>query len=219
MILEIFGLLGVIFSALMILVPSYRRPAGKKEGIPILLAYGYLNHIGVWVMQRKRLSQMGLGPIYTVPLASPFSSIEKHAEKIFDEIERRGFHKVILVGYSMGGLACAHYMTKHPEKVAKVIAISSPFQGTLMAWVAPGKNGAEMRPGSPFLRKLVPHLKNAPLYFIESECDEIVQPNASKVFDIPQGHLFLIRNLGHAGLIFSKRVSDRIAHWIKNLSQ
>jgi predicted alpha/beta hydrolase family esterase len=212
MTLEIFALLGVIFSALMILVPSYRKPAGRKGGKPILLAYGYLNHVGVWVLQRRWLAQKGFGPIYTVPLASPFSSIEKHAAKVKEEIEKRDLKKVTLVGYSMGGLACAYYATAHPERVEKVIVISAPFKGTVMALLAPGKNGAEMRPGSEFLRKLISHMKQSrvPFYFIESECDEIVQPNAAEVFDIPKGHLLVIRNLGHAGLIFSRRVNQRI---------
>jgi hypothetical protein len=56
----------------------------------------------------------------------------------------------------MGGLAVWYLLqeTRGEIPVGRVVFLATPFQGTLTAFLAWGEGGAEMVPGSEFLRKL-----------------------------------------------------------------
>ena len=50
-------------------------------------------------------------------------------ERRLDEIELRYEQPVVLVGWSLGGLFARELAKLHPDKVAKVITMGSPFSG------------------------------------------------------------------------------------------
>jgi triacylglycerol lipase len=61
-----------------------------------------------------------------------------------------------LVGFSMGGLVTRYYVQKlgGTERVRRLVTISAPHQGTLLAYLRWNEAGRQMRPGSDFLRML-----------------------------------------------------------------
>lgn len=69
-------------------------------------------------------------------------------------ISRAG--SVAIVAHSMGGLATRYYLAREGAgaPVRRVVFAGTPHRGTWAAWLAWGRGGAEMRPGSGFLRGL-----------------------------------------------------------------
>ena len=61
-----------------------------------------------------------------------------------------------LVGFSMGGLVCRYYLQRLGglERVHRFVTISTPHQGTVMAWLIANPGCRQMRPRSAFLRDL-----------------------------------------------------------------
>ncbi len=61
-----------------------------------------------------------------------------------------------LAGYSMGGLVARHYLQERGghARVRRFVSISSPHNGTLVAWLRAKPGARQMRAGSAFLRRL-----------------------------------------------------------------
>lgn len=86
------------------------------------------------------------------------SNIE-HAMEIADAAQalRRvaGADRIAAVAHSMGGLALRHFLSHGgADTVHTAIFAGTPHRGTWLAWLAWGRGGSEMRPGSGFLKQL-----------------------------------------------------------------
>jgi triacylglycerol lipase len=71
-------------------------------------------------------------------------------------LERTGSPSAALVAHSMGGLAVREYLARAGDAapVHTAVFVGTPHRGTWVAYLAWGRGGAEMRPGSEFLRRL-----------------------------------------------------------------
>lgn len=204
----------------------YRRqkPPVSNKGCPIFLIHGYLNTGSVWDVQKifLRGSGKGLGPFYTLDLGSPFSSIESHAQTVAKQAEQiakeTGRSELILVGHSMGGLVslCYALTMAPPGFVSKIITIGSPLQGTHVAKIGLGKAAREMERGSSFVKELELLSKGTtiPIYHIGTKTDQIVIPYESSFYPGPKKRCLLLSDIGHASLLFSKRVANQLAKWL-----
>jgi pimeloyl-ACP methyl ester carboxylesterase len=62
---------------------------------------------------------------------------------------------VILIGHSMGGLVLRAYLRRYGrDKVARIVTLGSPHQGTRLAHLGLGRNARQMRMGSSWLAEL-----------------------------------------------------------------
>ncbi len=193
----------------------------RGNGRPILLVHGYMNHGSIWRLFKKRLENLGFGPIYVIHLGHPFRSIrfyalkvKERAEQIAKETKRKD---LILIGHSMGGLVSSWYAGELAPKhtVTDVITIGSPLFGTPVAYLGLGPNAREMEPNAPFLQELhasISRNKQIRFYHLATRCDQLVIPGTSAI--IARNEYFIIDDLGHASLLYSHRVVDRIARWI-----
>lgn len=213
-ILALFAVLALRISSYFI---RYDQTVGKQDGIPILLVHGYFNTCSVWIYIRKYLVIQGFGPIYTLSLRRPFASIEEHAKTVglkAEEIKREtGKTELVLIGHSMGGLVSAYYAQNNP--VSKLIAIASPFRGTKLAKLAPGKNGREMERGSAMALRLSEPMA-FPLYQIATKTDQLVLPYSSCITVADPTHQLILEDIGHASLLFSPRVAAQLKSWLVN---
>src|SRR6266566_88943 len=107
----------------------FRRPARPR--LPVVLAHGFLGFDEIEVASRKHLYFRGIGAhleglgarIYS-PRVPPASSIADRAQKLADLIRALPEPRVNIVAHSMGGLA---------GRVASLITIAAPHQGTPLA--------------------------------------------------------------------------------------
>jgi triacylglycerol lipase len=111
---------------------------------------------------QQRLVRDGWSEEEVMPLEfiDPIGSSVGHAVELEDALQellaRTGAQEVDIVAHSMGGLAVWVYLrTKgNPLRIRRVVFLASPFHGTVTAHLAWGDGGAEMKPGSEFLRNL-----------------------------------------------------------------
>ena len=77
--------------------------------------------------------------------------VKQYVDKNFPPEE-----KIILVGFSMGGLVTRYYLQRlnGREKVNKYVSISAPNNGSILAYFLPFKGIQQMRPHSNFLQDL-----------------------------------------------------------------
>lgn len=215
---EAFAFLGVV---LLRCFPSRQKFIPGRGGKPILLVHGYVNHGSAWNFLMRHLKAVGLGPLYTINLGYPFRSIRLYAEQVkqrADQIlDETKAPSLILIGHSMGGLISAWYATKldSSHRVSHLITIASPFQGTPMARVGLGSNAREMEPNSPLLEELKAAMILNPrirFHHIATKSDQLVIPGDSAI--LPEHPHFVMEDIGHASLLYSKRVAHQISKWL-----
>lgn len=201
------------------------RVLTRGAGRPILLIHGYVNHGSVWAPLKRQLEALHLGPIFTVNLGHPFRSIREYAEKVKQRAAEialeTGRSDLILIGHSMGGLVASWYATQlaAPQTVTDVITIASPLAGTHIARIGFGQNAREMEPDSPFIQELQAAIgQNTEIrfYHIATKTDQLVVPYVSAV--IAKNDHFIFNDIGHASLIFSKKVAHKIHEWVRDSS-
>lgn len=204
---------------------NQNRFIGKPQGRPVLLVHGYLHDSSAWIYMKKKLKSEEIGPIYTLNLLHPFRSIVNYSEIVAKKAEKialdTGRKDLILIGHSMGGLVCSWYATKiaPPSTVTDVITIGSPLKGTYAAYLALGSNGSEMKPKSSFLRELQQEIEqnqNIRFYHIGTKTDQLVIPSSSSWIGDDLERQFVVDDIGHVSLLFSKRVLKKVCTWIKN---
>ena len=89
----------------------------------------------------ERLAEDGETMVYT-PAVDPFNSSDYRANQLLDHIdqilEETGKKKVILIGHSQGGLDARRVATLAPDKVAVVMTVATPHNGSAVADIALG---------------------------------------------------------------------------------
>lgn len=119
-----------------------------------------------------------------------------HAEEIADAIASLRYRvhaeSVDVVAHSMGGLALRWLLGTEPgTPVNTAIFAGTPHAGTWAAWLAWGGGGAEMRPGSRFLRQLASQRLPVSLraHSLRTPIDTRVFPSASAWLEGTQCHV------------------------------
>jgi triacylglycerol lipase len=128
----------------------------------VLLVPGWLRGAKELMPLAERLVRDGWPEEWVQPLEfrDPVGSNLDHAEEIEEAVRalqaRTGSHMVDVIAHSMGGLALWTLLQREGDvlPIRRVVFLGSPLQGTLIAHLAWGEGGEEMRPGSDFLNKL-----------------------------------------------------------------
>ena len=156
--------------------PDRLRPAAS----PVLLVHGYMCNRGCWWWLRRRLEAAGY-PVATITLETPWRSIDDFAEQLHARVQSvcaaTGVQTVTLIGHSMGGLVSRAYMACHgAERVAGLITIATPHQGSRLAALGMGHDARQMRAGSDWIRALADHRVTVPFVSIRTLQDNFVLP-------------------------------------------
>ena len=129
---------------------------------PVLLVPGWFRGAKELMPLAERLVRDGWPEDWVLPLEfkDPVGSNFDHAGEIEGAIaelqERTGQRRVDIIAHSMGGLALWVLLQRDGDilPIRRVVFLASPLQGTLIAHLAWGEGGEEMRPGSGFLNGL-----------------------------------------------------------------
>ncbi len=193
-----------------------------KKFRPILLIQGYLHNSYVWMYLGKKLKDKGFGPIYTINFKKPFSSIEQQAldvqKKVKQILEENNTQNLILIAHSMGGLIASYYALNlaQDNHITDIISIATPYGGSSFAKIAIGKCAKEMKKKSVFieeLRKKIEKEKIINFYFITSKTDQLVRPQSALIGNNLEKQ-YILNDVGHISLLFSKKVNDQISKWL-----
>jgi triacylglycerol lipase len=185
----------------------------------VLLVHGYTCNRGSWWWMRRRLEKAGLA-VATLNLEPMYGAIDDYVATLRQRIEEvcrdTGAQRLTLVAHSMGGLACRAYLARHGAgRVAKVITLGTPHRGSEIARIAPGRNGRQMEPDSPWLNALAAKdlPKGVETTAIYSLHDNFVMPQERG--SIEGWQLRPVIGLGHLTMGFSPRIADEIVAAIR----
>jgi len=108
-------------------------PRGDSSAVVVIPGFlgsdFYLSHLHSWLGRigyRSYLSGIGLN-------AECPNLLIRHRliETVGKAIKESGGRKIHLIGHSLGGIIARSVAAQHPDKVASVISLGSPFRGTV----------------------------------------------------------------------------------------
>jgi triacylglycerol lipase len=176
--------------------------------LPLLLIHGYQCNRGFWIWLRRKLEAAGW-TVATHSLEPVYADIDSYsdgiARRIAEVLAATGAPQVILVGHSMGGLASRAYLRRHGmAKVARLVTLGSPHQGTLLARLGLGPNARQMRIGSAWLTALQAPLPAASVSIYSCHDNYVFPQQACSTLDGAAN--VAIGGVSHLGMAFSPRV-------------
>ena len=138
--------------------PGVLVPQGEQHRIPVVLVHGFVCNHRIWDDMTGRLRAAG-HTVYTVNLEPLFGSIDQYPPIIEAAVQalckHTGQAQVALVGHSMGGLAIRAWMREFgTARVARVITLGTPHQGTAAHVPVPTTNSLQMQWQSAWLKEL-----------------------------------------------------------------
>lgn len=187
------------------------------DRLPLLLVHGYQCNRGFWFWMRPKLESAGW-TVATHSMEPVWTEIDDYAEGIDRRIDEvlaaTGAPQVILVGHSMGGLACRAYLRRHGRrKVGRLITLGSVHHGTRLAHLGLGPNARQMQIGNPWLVALgttnAVHLPPGSVS-IFSYHDNYVFPQETGSM-LEGAANIAIAGVSHIGMAFSPVVLDALA--------
>jgi triacylglycerol lipase len=183
----------------------------------VLLVHGIADSAASMRMLQKRLARAGRESLaITLKPGDGSISLEALSLQLRDYVGTyfSSDERFDLVGFSMGGLVCRHYVQflEGRRQVDRLITISCPNHGTLLAFLNSRVGCKEMRPGSAFLQKLnhdCSPLRDLNLTSLWTPLDLIILP--AKSSRMPVGINQKVRVLAHPLMILQRKPLDEIA--------
>jgi pimeloyl-ACP methyl ester carboxylesterase len=190
---------------------DFKEPAR----VPVLLVHGYICNHRIWDKLTRALRQAG-HPVLAIDLEPLFTSIDDYAsviEQAAIQLQRAsGADKIALVGHSMGGLAIRAWMrAQGTQRVAQVITLGTPHQGTQVPQWVTTPNGTQMHWHSAWLVELerseTPATRSLMQLALTPQ-DNIVFPQRSQTLEGAAVTEF--SGLGHVQLC----LNDDVIEWV-----
>lgn len=190
----------------------------KQNTLPILLVHGYGCNSGYWTSLSAQLSARGLNH-YAIDLEPILAEIDDYVPMLAKRIDAicaaTGHSQLIIIAHSMGGLVSRCYLRVHGhQKVAQLITLGTPHNGTGLANFGPGKNSKQMRynkktGSSAWLQALGASedaATRAKITSIFSYHDNIVSPQLSS--QLSGANNIAIHGTGHVALALNRKVQQ-----------
>lgn len=191
--------------------PDQLAPTPGAAGV--VFVHGFFCNRAFWHPWLQRLARDGR--VYAaVSLEPVFGSIDAYAATVDAAVRR--VHAatgvpVLLVCHSMGGLAVRAWLrqTGADARVAHVVTIGTPHQGTWLGRYGRTANARQMRLDSAWLRELAQsesaeHRRRFTCY--HSNADNIVFP--TPVATLPDADNRFLPGVAHVAMAFDERVMD-----------
>ncbi len=128
--------------------------------------------------------------------------LDQASTVVSDYIIKNNLKKVIILTHSKGGLVAAGVLKKHPQNIAKIISICTPWQGSLLGYLKTYFL-EELLPGSPVIANIKNHLDLSRIINIYAAKDNHVIPNKNLL--IPQAINICVPVYGHARILTSPK--------------
>jgi len=177
------------FVLLFTLVQPFDRFFLKADPPPtagrpcVLLIHGYQCNRGFWWWLAPRLVARGCN-VATLSLEPIHTSIDAYVAAVAARIEAfcrdAGAERIVLVGHSMGGLVARAYLRRcGAGRIARLVTLGTPHQGSVLAHLGLGENARQMQPGSEWLSALAQTPLSVPAVAVYSPHDNYVMPQDS----------------------------------------
>lgn len=195
---------------------------GAPRQVPVLLVHGFLCNHRVWDDVARALHQAGHA-VLALNLEPPFAALDDHVPTIESGLKRlqaeTGAKQVALVGHSMGGLVIRAWLRKHgAARVARIVTLGSPHQGTAAARWSITPNGRQMRWHSDWLQQLermeTPGVRRL-MHLALTPQDNVVFPQRAQ--QLPGASMTEFAGLGHLQLCLEPTVIAWLLQQLRDL--
>lgn len=193
--------------------PKIPNPIGVQlKPTPILFIHGVFHNRATFAYLTQRLNWQGFKRIKEVNFLTGLRSIQSMAEQTAFHVRQLQnefqINEIDIIAHSMGGLVARQYIQSlgGDGRVRNLITLGTPHQGTNLSRVFPLKHLRELSPKSHFISKLnaQPIPKTTQVLSISGELDFMIHPQEHAQW--PGVRNICLPGVGHAGLLFSKRV-------------
>ncbi len=194
--------------------PRLRRTAPSNV---VLMVHGFMSNSGIWWWLARQVRRSGGVGVDSLNLTPVFGDIEHYLPQLNQRIAQlraRGAERIVLVGHSMGGLVCRTWLHDHVAdgKTAdglrcSLLTLCTPWQGTRIARLLPGRNLAQMTHQSAWGKARL-RTPDFPALSMYSAHDNVVIPYTSGIdehIDSTELHA-----LGHLSVLFDRAVAAAI---------
>lgn len=183
---------------------------------PVVLVHGITDTAAIFNLMTTRLKQLGW-TVYSLDLipANGDRTLDFLAHQLADFIDQTlpQDQPFDLIGFSMGGLVSRYYVQRLGgiDRVQRFITISSPHNGTLIAYLSQRPGCVQMRPQSAFLSDLdqdLSMLERLNVTSIWTPLDTMILPARSS--QLPVGRNIQVQVPLHAWMVTDSRAFDAI---------
>jgi hypothetical protein len=189
--------------------------------IPVLLVHGLVDNRSVFSVMHRSLRRRGFSQVSTWNYSPLLTDVARGATDLAAYIERicerTGHDQVHVVGHSLGGLIARYLVQRQggDRRVASLVTLGTPHQGSMWAHVVPTPLIRQLRPGSPVIRELAepaPDCRTR-VTAVYSDLDQMVVPTSSGRCDHPdlRARNVLVSGVGHLSLPRHRTVVDEVA--------
>ena len=189
--------------------------------IPVLLVHGLVDNRSVFSVMQRSLRRRGFAHVCTWNYSPLLTDVARGAADLGAHLERicrqTGYDRVHVVGHSLGGLIARYHVQRQrgDDRVASLVTLGTPHQGSVLAHVGPTPLIRQLRPGSRVLQELI---EPAPgcrtrITAVYSDLDQMVLPTGSGRCDHPDlaARNVLVHGIGHMSLPRHRAVVDEVA--------
>lgn len=139
---------GMVWPRLCPVAPSMPGQAAGWPLLPVLLVHGYVCNRGYWARLSTLLAQAGIvhDALDLEPVNAGIDDFVPLVARAVDALcARTGSAQVVIVAHSMGGLVARAYLNLHgAARIAHVITLGTPHDGTALAGFGLGANARQM---------------------------------------------------------------------------
>jgi len=183
---------------------------------PILLIHGIFHNKSAFFYLKQKLALRGWHHFREVNLLTSVYGIESLARKVKVEVERLREEyetdQVDMVAHSLGGLIARYYLQKleGDGRVKNLVTLGTPHLGTKWSKFSFLSHMKDLQPKSPQVEELnrFPPPLHTRVVAVSGKLDFFMSPKETCRW--PGVRSIELDQLGHAGLLFSKRVTQII---------
>jgi triacylglycerol esterase/lipase EstA (alpha/beta hydrolase family) len=192
----------------------------EAAGTPILLLHGMVDNASVFAVLRRGLLRRGFGRVVTLnysPLTMDVRvAARRLAEAVEDLVATTGYHRVHVVGHSLGGLVARYYVQRlgGDARVHTLVTLGTPHSGTVPAYFLPLRLGRQLQPGSDLMTELAGPAPGCRTRFVSfwSDLDQMIVPKRAAMLrhaDLTARNV-PVRGVGHLSFAIDGRVVHEI---------
>lgn len=194
--------------------PKKYRHVPARRAVPIILIPGIYERWHFMKPVADMLHRQGYSVHVVQKLGLNRGRIDQMAMRVRQYMNQQGIRECIIVAHSKGGLI-GKYLLAHDNRdggIRRVVAINSPFSGSVYAYLAPLRSIREFTPTSRIVTELLAnHLVNGKITSVYGTFD----PHIPKGSHLEGAENIQLNVMGHFRVMSSRRVQRAVLDAVK----
>ncbi|MEZ6852914.1 alpha/beta fold hydrolase [Halodesulfovibrio aestuarii] len=194
---------------------------------PIIMVHGLFHNCSAWFLYRRWFKKYGLTNCATFTYSSrkAFDVVSAELTSYLETVlEQEPAIRPVLIGHSLGGLLLRDWLARseYADRVAGVITLGAPMQGSKLATFAATSLGRQLDFKGQVIQQIEKQEQthaahNVPCYMFYSPVDNMVLPQNSVATPLKNWLAIKTRPVSHLAMLFDKTIANQIAETTKTI--